>query len=326
MEQGQGPKVSIIMPVYNHEPFIRQALESVLMQRTDFDYELLVGDDASQDGSQAIIREMEPLFQGKMKPVLRGKNLGALANGKDLLERARGKYLAFLEGDDYWLDPLKLQKQADFLDTHPDYAACYHKNRVVDAENRVLYEIMHEFTFTGDFTLEHYNRFRLPGQTATIMLRRSILETLPMEKLPLIRHTPGDRLVPLAALSYGKIFCSDEIMSAYRTVVHSGRKSWSTKFGLDDLPGNWYFFNMCLEMDKIGEILGLPVSQKEQRQRIMMGALRKLRGKKVQYIPLICWMEAKETDRRGLHEQVWKPYWRETREKLREKLNGKKAT
>lgn len=318
-------KVSIIMMVYNHEPFIRQALESVLMQRTNFEYELLVGDDASKDGSQAIIREMEPLFQGKMKPVLRGKNLGALANGKDLLERARGKYLAFLEGDDYWLDPLKLQKQADFLDTHPDYAACYHKNKMVDAENRTICEKMAKYSVVGDFTLEDYNRFQLPGQTATMMLRRSILETLPMEKLSSIRYTPGDTLAPLAALSSGKIHCSDEVMSAYRTVMDSKRKSWSTKFD----RGNWFselvFFNMTLEAEQLGQALGLPVSLEKYRQERMTGVLRLIRGRKLQYVPLIGYMAVRDRDHRGFRERVWKPYWRETREIVREKLNGKKA-
>lgn len=319
-------KVSIIMAVYNHELFIRQALESVLMQRTNFDYELLVGDDASQDGSQAIIREMEPLFQGKMKPVLREKNLGAMRNNLDLHAKAQGEYLAYLEGDDFWIDPQKLQKQTDFLDAHPDYAACYHKNKMVDAENRTICEKMAEFPVVGDYTIEDCNRFLLPGQTATMMLRRSILKAIPLKTLPPIRYTPGDRLAPLAALSCGKIHCSDDVMSAYRTVMNSKRKSWSTRFD----RGNWfselYFFNMTLEMERLGQALGLPVSLDKYRQERMTGVLRLIRGRKFQYLPLICWMEAKETDRRGLHEQVWKPYWQETRAILREKLNGKKAT
>lgn len=313
-------KVSIIMLTYNHSNFIRQALESVLLQNVNFTYELLVGDDCSPDNTQEIIRQMEPMFEGRMKPILREKNLGAAANGADLLSRAAGEYLAFLEGDDFWTEPDKLQRQVDFLDTHPDVMACYHKSMQVDADNNVIYERMPEFTVVGEFTIEHYNQFLIPGQTGTVMMRKEIIFVDDIS-LPRLRCTPGDRLIPLAAMRKGKIYCSDDVMSAYRSVVNSSHQSWSKKYGMDNLFGNYYFFRMHREMEKVGHAGGLNVDMRQPDSEMFYNMLvHTFFWKQVPFILLVIYMLLIPSHRLFMLRNGGRQFWQEGVEKVKHKL------
>lgn len=122
--------VSIITLTYNHEPYIRECLDGILMQQTSFKFELLIHDDASTDNTANIIREYESKYPEIIKPIYQIENqyskkvpIGATY----LYPRAKGKYIALCEGDDYWTDPLKLQKQVDYLESHPDYVMCSHR-------------------------------------------------------------------------------------------------------------------------------------------------------------------------------------------------------
>ena len=121
--------VSVLCTAYNHEEYIRDALESIVSQQTDFPFELLVNDDASTDGTAAIIREYAEKYPDIVRPFYQEKNL--YSQDIDIyyavfFPNARGKYVAFCEGDDYWTDPTKLQRQVDFLEVHPEYSACVH--------------------------------------------------------------------------------------------------------------------------------------------------------------------------------------------------------
>ncbi|CAM3587011.1 glycosyltransferase [Nocardioides zeicaulis] len=120
------PKVSVVTITYNHEAFIEQALESILAQETDFPVELVVADDASTDATAGIVREVAGRYPDRVVPLLRPHNLGIHANFVSALEATRGHYVALCEGDDYWTDPRKLQRQADLLDARPDVALCAH--------------------------------------------------------------------------------------------------------------------------------------------------------------------------------------------------------
>lgn len=120
------------MVTYNHERYIRQALDSVLMQKVNFKYEIVIGDDCSPDNTQDIIREYTEKYSDIIKPVLRQKNIGAPNNGYDINKRCKGKYIATLEGDDYWTDDDKLQTQVDFLERHPKIFSVAHRVQIVD--------------------------------------------------------------------------------------------------------------------------------------------------------------------------------------------------
>ncbi|MDA8106812.1 MAG: glycosyltransferase [Nitrospiraceae bacterium] len=119
-------KLSVFMVTYNHEKYIAQALDSVLMQEVDFDYEIIVGEDCSTDNTRNILLEYQQKYPYKFKLLLHDSNLGACANFMQSFKACSGDYMAYLEGDDYWTDTLKLQKQVDFLDAHPECAISFH--------------------------------------------------------------------------------------------------------------------------------------------------------------------------------------------------------
>ena len=126
------PLVSIRCAVYNHEPYLRQCLDGFVMQQTTFPFEAIVHDDASNDGSAAIIREYAEKYPDIIKPIYEAENQyskrdGSLARIIDTAMHPNAKYIAICEGDDYWIDPLKLQKQVDFLEKNPSYNMVYTK-------------------------------------------------------------------------------------------------------------------------------------------------------------------------------------------------------
>jgi hypothetical protein len=123
-------KLSVAMITYNQERFIAQAIESVLAQKTDFEYEIVVGEDCSTDNTRAILTDLSRRYPGRIVPLLRERNLGGPRNFHGTLAACRGQYLALLEGDDYWICESKLQKQVDFLDRHPDWAICCSRAQV----------------------------------------------------------------------------------------------------------------------------------------------------------------------------------------------------
>lgn len=119
--------VSIVCITYNHEPYLRQALEGFLMQETDFPVEIILAEDCSTDGTRAICEEYAEKYPGKIKYIYRDHNVGYNENEYEAMCTATGKYIAYCEGDDYWTDSLKLKKQVDFLESHPDYSVCWHR-------------------------------------------------------------------------------------------------------------------------------------------------------------------------------------------------------
>lgn len=132
--------VTVRCLAYNHEPYIRQCLEGFVMQKTDFDFEVIVHDDASTDGTAAIIREYAEKYPNIIKPFFETENQYSKHNGvigKIMRENTHGKYIALCEGDDYWIDPLKLQKQVDFLESHPDYGLIYTQAKVLQGKKYV---------------------------------------------------------------------------------------------------------------------------------------------------------------------------------------------
>lgn len=125
------PKVSVVMITYNHEKFIEQAVNSVLMQETDFDYEIIIGEDCSTDRTREILVELQKQHPDKIRLVLNPQNLGMMRNFANILDMARGEYVALLEGDDYWTSSRKLQIQIDQMDVHLEWRLCVHAVEVV---------------------------------------------------------------------------------------------------------------------------------------------------------------------------------------------------
>lgn len=127
----QAPLVSVLMLAYNHEKFIRQAVESAMMQETDFPFELVVGEDCSTDGTRSILLELKNKYRDRIRLLLHEHNIGPHRNTEQALGACRGKYIATLEGDDYWISGTKLQEQVDIMEQYPNYAICCHAAEVV---------------------------------------------------------------------------------------------------------------------------------------------------------------------------------------------------
>lgn len=121
--------VSVFMLTYNQESYIAQAIEGVLMQRTDFSIQLVIGEDFSTDKTRKICQYYASKYPEKIKLLLNEKNLGLGANYVKTLAECKGKYIAICDGDDYWTDPIKLQKQVDFLKNHPDFKIVFTNNK-----------------------------------------------------------------------------------------------------------------------------------------------------------------------------------------------------
>ncbi|MDO4572005.1 MAG: glycosyltransferase, partial [Clostridia bacterium] len=135
------PLVTVILPTYNHAPFIAEAIESALMQKTAFPFDILLHDDASTDGTAEICREYAARYPEKIRLILQRENQyrrDRRIRAHFLYPCVQAKYIAILEGDDYWLDPDKLQKQADYMESHPDCTLIIGGADVVDVNGRVI--------------------------------------------------------------------------------------------------------------------------------------------------------------------------------------------
>lgn len=256
-------KVSVAMITYNQSDYIEKAVRSVLMQKTNFPYEIIIGDDASTDDTPKIVSKLYSEYPDKIKPILRKVNLGSLKNCLDVLQKCQGEYVAFLEGDDFWTDENKLQKQVDFLSKNREYVAYYHKNCKVDEENNIISEFDSGFCDHENYTYNDINKFTLPGQTATSMIRKDVLDQIDLNfartLFKKIRATPGDRILALYLISVGKVYCSDQVMSAYRSVKRAGAGNWTSKFGVDNAFVHLHFVKMRNELELLGKKFGVNV-------------------------------------------------------------------
>lgn len=137
MESGKSNiLVSIVCITYNHEPYLRDALEGFLFQKTTFPFEIILAEDCSTDGTRAICEEYAAKYPDKINYIYRDHNVGYNENEYEAMCAAKGKYIAYCEGDDYWTDPNKLQKQVDFLESHPEYAVCWHRCKHRNVETK----------------------------------------------------------------------------------------------------------------------------------------------------------------------------------------------
>lgn len=220
--------VSIIMSVYNHEKYIEKAIQSVLMQKLNVTYEVLIGEDCSTDNTRKILKSLEKDLPINFHIFYRNTNYGAGKNFDDLEKRTRGKYVAVLEGDDYWIYPYKLQKQIDFLESHPEYIAVSHNVEVVDKSGNRQTNYIYPECKKNNYTLYDYRDGVLPGQTASIVERNNYHGELFQDKFILPENYPGDQRRFFMLAAYGKVYCIQKIWSAYRYVPDEG-DSWTAQ-------------------------------------------------------------------------------------------------
>lgn len=255
--------LSIYVATYNHEDYIVQALDSILMQKTEYSYEVLVGEDCSTDRTREILKEYEKKHPGKFQIFYREHNMHKQRpnNAGDLKLRCKGKYVIALEGDDYWLDPYKIDKQIKFLESHPDYLAVSHKCLVVDKYSKEKNEVYPE-CYDKEYTFKHYASEILPGQLTTVMYRNFYNDKSYDISVMQKQLQPGDRVLYFWLLCNGKVHCMDERMSAYRHVTDSG-SSFSANFKYRFESFNHNYYNLLVysrdiknkEAEKYAELL-----------------------------------------------------------------------
>lgn len=220
LEAQPSPLVTVRSSVFQHRDFIEKCIEGVLMQETDFQFEYIIGEDFSTDGTREIVFEYAEKYPDRIRLFTADQNVGSKANGRRCINAARGKYMALCEGDDYWTDPHKLQKQVDFLEGNPDYNLCFHDVRVLKPDGQLVEDkitkVPKQSTDLRDF-LTYGNYIHTPS----VMIRNTV-KALPEEFI----HSPvGDFLSHAFVIDEGKAMHLPEIMAVYR----EGVGIWSTQ-------------------------------------------------------------------------------------------------
>lgn len=224
MTKLKSPLVSISCITYNHASFIRQCLDGFLMQKCNFEYEIVIHDDASTDGTTEIIKEYEKKFPNIIKPIYQKENQyskGFTApNPMFNYPRAKGKYIALCEGDDYWTDPLKLQKQVDFLEQNEDCSICWTKYYKIKENNNNIIEEPEWINLIPkgkDFSINLDNIFTpYCTLTCTCMFRK---ESLNLNQLKKMHYVKDNTLYALCLLNG-----NGKLLNFYSTVyrLHEG--------------------------------------------------------------------------------------------------------
>ncbi|KEF38878.1 glycosyl transferase [Schinkia azotoformans MEV2011] len=254
--------VSISCLTYNHEKYLRQALDSMLMQKTNFPFEIIVHDDVSTDNTVEIIKEYARKYPNIVKPIIQMENQYSKKvsiTHQYILPKARGKYIAYCEGDDYWTEPNKLQKQVDFLEGHPEFIATTHECWEVDENGKMLSSrYFYGYRKSGIYTINTHQKKRiLFGQTATLMHRREAIELSSQEEIDKfgeIKATGDVKKAMLISLR-GNTYCFEEVMSHHRR-IYSGGDSWSAQ--LSKFNVHRFVFEECLYMqDFAKEVFGV---------------------------------------------------------------------
>ena len=214
-------KVSVCMITYNQEIYIAQAIESVMMQEADFDYELVIGEDCSIDKTREICMAYQAKYPDKIRLMLHEKNLGMMQNFVRTHHACTGQYIALLDGDDYWTSPNKLAKQVDFLDHHSECAICFHNARVINEDgsrppSNFCPPDQKKISNLQDLLLSNF----VP--TCSAMFRRSLFGKFPewFSTLGL-----GDWPLHILNAQYGQVAYINETLGVYR--FHSG--GWSAQ-------------------------------------------------------------------------------------------------
>lgn len=220
-----GPLVSVAVITYNMERYLPALLDSVLRQKVEFPYEVVVDDDRSPDGSRGIILDYAARFPGVVVPSLRDENVGGSRNMYGIMRRCRGRYIAILEGDDWWEADDKLQYQVGFLESHPEYVGMCSNSWCERGEEPTFSALMRDRTGPEVLTIENFRarhfRDRLPSSTDTWVFR-NIFRMYPNEDFSLMYRAHAmvwDQ--PLALILYGKgpIYADPRVVSHHRSVV-----------------------------------------------------------------------------------------------------------
>ena len=237
-------KISACIITYNHEAYIRECLDGAISQKLNCNYEIIIGEDLSTDNTLKICKEYAEKYPKIVKILPREKNLGMISNWQSSIYSCQGEYIAICEGDDYWTDPLKLQKQVDFLEANKDYSLCFHNANVIYDDiitKSHLFTKLEDRFYTG---VELFDNWLIP--TASVLFRKEALyseryvEVCESSKI-LYADTP----LFISASFCGKLFGFSETMSVYRKQAEGMTNNY-----LKNL------FQVCIHYKEIARIFG----------------------------------------------------------------------
>ena len=260
------PLVSANMITYNHESYIAQAIKGVLQQETSFPFELVLGEDCSTDGTREIVFDYQRKYPDIIRVITSDKNVGIHKNGIRAEKACRGKYIAYCEGDDYWHHPQKLQKQVDYLESHPEYGLVHsdvdvnyvYKCKKCCSINRSMNINYDNFENEKDIFILSLNR-KYKIQTSTVCVRKKLINDV-VNSDPIFRHNRflmGDLPRWLEISRITKFKYIDENLATYNVLPESASRSENlhkqNRFYLSILDVIFYFANKynCTEkLDK----------------------------------------------------------------------------
>jgi glycosyltransferase involved in cell wall biosynthesis len=236
------PLVSVKMLTYNHAPYIAQAIEGVLQQKTNYPFELVIGEDCSTDGTREIVLEYQKKYPDIIRLVTSDRNLGMKKNSYRTTKACRGKYMAFCEGDDYWHRPDKLQKQADYLESHPECGLVYSSYDVyhVRSKKRINDFIKYrnwEMPIKPDMSdfVEGKKAMSIGIKTCTVMVRRALAEQI-IESDPYLHQgdqfMQGDTQLWAEIATMSHVHYIPESLATYNVTEGSATRSKDIKKAL----------------------------------------------------------------------------------------------
>ena len=224
-------KVVVAITTYNLEQFIAQALESILMQKTSFPFKIIVADDCSTDNTLSILNEYEGKYPDVIKVLPSEKNLGSLANSNRLFDGLDAEYFSFLDGDDYWLDETRLQRQVDFLDAHREYSMCGGNTQYM-REGALCERMISPGELNKSYSFDDYVRGDMPFiHTSSLVVRNTIISKgLPHHYFDAVGSFEecalrGEDFRRVIHLQRGPVFLMDGLFSVYR--IH-GKGLWQS--------------------------------------------------------------------------------------------------
>ncbi|MGH2317087.1 glycosyltransferase family 2 protein [Planococcus sp. SE5232] len=286
-------KVSIECNSYNHENFIAEALDSMLMQKTDFAYEILVHDDASTDRTAEIIRSYEQKYPDIIKPIYQTENQYSKDVPFELFNGARalGKYTAVCEGDDYWTDPEKLQRQVDYMEAHPECSMCVHAAEKVSAVTKKTVAAIRPSHKDKIYSVEEV--IEGGGElfaTNSIMYSREKIPEMPEYYL----NAPiGDYPLVICGALNGTVYYMDRNMSAYRVEV---KGSWTDVQLTDNSAKQKHLQEVAALLDEINAFTNFKYDKAINRTK-----------RRDRFYILLKQLEIKETLKKGYRQFYMKP-------------------
>lgn len=288
-----GYKVSIRLMTYNHEAYIEQAMEGILAQKTDFKVEVVIGDDFSDDRTLELIQKYTSTKRIHIRILSREKGdeywlkrqeLGRLYNFSNIMEHCSGEYIALLDGDDYWIDPYKLQKQVDFLEKHHDCSVCFTAVQYLFEDDPDRLEVYRPFLPESEKVYTLTQAIRKAGEfmpTATVFFRNKYLDDLPSW---VFDSLVGDMPLSLYLGTKGNYGYIDDVTSVYRIMAPG---SWSARMTYKRRKKKIYGFVKILDdFDTYTQGSYAEIVHKEKKRILKNEWKAKLKYSIARFIPL----------------------------------------